>query len=783
MYPKVTPAEHSSGPHVPPLDSYDSESFGPLFAVSDEGSAGAAVVDAAYRSAKARAFGIDPAVLGVALDGERMTSAGEVPIGPDEYEALREASAGRIFSTTNVGVRTNARHVQLLPEFPVTEDSATDPTWVAKICKAFEPFVRTPDGRPRPLTVRLWLKPDVSIDALGRAIAAIEHARTDGKLGPREIHRLAPLLAFNTRIRTAEQVGEISRLIAASATWELNEVAIDGALRGAARHRLGIQSLLNVLSVEHARQLLHEANAKKIRFCYRYALDVDSAARTIWTGLFAARAHGFSGGKYGLVPMTLEEQAVAIEVITHWCRGWTAIPAFYVDTPLVTAGEIYDVDRAAESARLWLKMARGAGARIVLFDCPDRFDPRKLLRADPSGPNDLGVLTMRDVDDLLAYARDLGVSILWSGGITGRQAFELAKRKVTGVFSTSSTAERIAVSASFERDPFMASENEPTEAGIRRIHAVVQAGFLVTSLAQGQPDLAASIGARAERLLGADAASAAAAFQALDADLEQGWRRLSAAIGSTTPLLAPRFRSTNAVPADAVRVFRGRRRSDLDYARFVDKLGSVFMPITVQMQRLYGLCAYLPAVLPPGSGPELPDEVALVFYNTQGAYHEAKRCVGGRAYSELHDLVFDMPKSPSGFPVLLGAAVDANTPHHLFSKSIDWQSGDTYLFAGKRLATIDPQAFIDEVGARARALQKAPGAIDGVIFAVTKDALIWWEHAPDLGSPAIDFTDIAATALGRVARPVQLPPKLTVPFRGLTLDPAGDFISAQFPTV
>ena len=39
-----------------PLAAYDSERFGPLFAVSDEGSAGETIVNAAYASAKAKAL-------------------------------------------------------------------------------------------------------------------------------------------------------------------------------------------------------------------------------------------------------------------------------------------------------------------------------------------------------------------------------------------------------------------------------------------------------------------------------------------------------------------------------------------------------------------------------------------------------------------------------------------------------------------------------------------------------------------------------------------------------
>src|SRR5262245_35363316 len=71
-----------------PLAEYDSDQYGPLFAVSDEGSAGPVILDAVLSSAKAAAGASSPFRLGVILDGERMTSAGEVPIGPPEYSAL-----------------------------------------------------------------------------------------------------------------------------------------------------------------------------------------------------------------------------------------------------------------------------------------------------------------------------------------------------------------------------------------------------------------------------------------------------------------------------------------------------------------------------------------------------------------------------------------------------------------------------------------------------------------------------------------------------------------------
>src|SRR4029453_15539491 len=91
------------------LAAYDSEHFGPLFAVSDEGSAGEMIVNAAYTSAKEKdLWPIAPVRLGMVRGGEGITSAGEVPIGPLEYEELSDAAAGRLLLTTNVGVRVNA---------------------------------------------------------------------------------------------------------------------------------------------------------------------------------------------------------------------------------------------------------------------------------------------------------------------------------------------------------------------------------------------------------------------------------------------------------------------------------------------------------------------------------------------------------------------------------------------------------------------------------------------------------------------------------------------------
>src|ERR1700751_771228 len=693
------------------LAEYDSDRYGPLFAVSDEGSAGPVVLDAALASAKAAAGASSRFRIGVILDGERMTSAGEVPIGPPEYAALSSAAAGKLLLTTNVATRIKVRLTGQLPEFPALEKSAE------AVIAAFEPFLDTPDRRPRPLTVRLQLDPGTDCTRLAALVGKLDEARKNGEIGPANTHQLSVLVCFKEEITTDAQLEQIEAIIATAADLGVPEVAIDGAQLSYARRRWGAQGLLNVVSIPASNRLLKFATARGVRLRPRYQIDVDSAARTIWTGLEAARVNGFDAGKYGLLPLTLEEQGQVIELITQWTSGWTAIPAFYVDTPLVTATEVVDVAKCEVAARRWLKVARGAGATTVLFDAPDRVNPRKLVQSSDSHN---GVLTPDQIGALRDYSELLGVKILWSGGITAAQAFALARRRVFGIFSTSSTATKIAVTAELERDPRLAAENERTGFGVRRMHAIIQGGFLSSRMAELHADLARELEVSTANLVasGGEAAESQAALETLNELLVRGWRQLMGTADHTKLKGVNRSRhAPQPVPADSVRVFRGCKKADTRRDMFVQRLGQVFMPLTIQMQRLYGLTAYLPAVLPESKESAIPDEGALVFYLTQECYHEAKRCVGGRAYSELHELAFDMSASRSDFPILLAAdEIAPNQPYHLFERSIDWQTGYSRLFVGTRKASAGSDAFVAGVAKIARQVQADPRSLDAVIF-------------------------------------------------------------------
>jgi hypothetical protein len=757
------------------LAEYDSDQYGPLFAVSDEGSAAPVILDAALSSAKAATGASSPFRLGVILDGERMTSAGEVPIGPPEYGTLSAAAAGRLLLTTNVGTRVNVRLTGQLPEFPALEKSAE------AVIAAFQPFLDTPDRRPRPLTVRLSLDPGADFTQLAALVGKLNEARKKGQIGPASTHHLSVLVSFKEEIATDAQLKQIEAITAAAADLGAREVAIDGAQLPYARQRWGAQGLLNVLSIPALNRLLKFATACGVRLTPRYQVDVDSAARTIWTGLEAARVNGFDAGKYGLLPLMLEEQGQVIEVITRWTTGWTAIPAFYVDTPLVTATEVFDVAQCEVAARRWLKVARGAGATTVLFDAPDRVNPRKLVQASDS-PD--GVLTPDQIENLSEYGQVLGVKILWSGGITAPQAFDLARRRVFGIFSTSSTAAKMAVSAQFERDPRLAAENEPTEFGVRRMHAIIQGGFLSSRMRESHAGLARELETSTRNVVASVGEAAKSTLTALNELLVRGWGQLLGVADNTRAEATNRGRYVpQPVPADSVRVFRGRKKGDTRRDAFVQRLEQVFMPITVQMERLYGLTAYLPAVLPELRESAIPDEVALVFYRTQECYHEAKRSIGGRAYSELHEIAFDMSASHSGFPQLLASdKITPDQPYHLFDRSIDWQTGYSRLLVATRKAGAVSDAFLAGVAKVARQVQADPKLLDAAIFSATSDWVVWWDHSSvGAAGPVLSLNDVADLVYASAARCLRVPPSLLEPYAGLSLNVQGDFLNLQFP--
>lgn len=186
------------------------------------------------------------------------------------------------------------------------------------------------------------------------------------------------------------------------------------------------------------------------------------------------------------------------------------------------------------------------------------------------------------------------------------------------------------------------------------------------------------------------------------------------------------------VPCDAIRVFIGFKRPELDRAQFFKGVGQTFMPGTPYMLQPLGLAAYLPGVLG-DPAPGLPDEFALICYPSAAVWDEnMHNTLRGRVYNQTHGGVY-APTSGAAFPVILSSiAPGAKGPFHLFDTAVDWQSGVTRVAVVARdPAQADGTAFrtaLQGLFSRQAAALLADG-FDQIIVTATDDFAICWFHA------------------------------------------------------
>ncbi|MFV1990894.1 MAG: hypothetical protein ACC652_09170, partial [Acidimicrobiales bacterium] len=356
---------------------------------------------------------------------------------------------------------------------------------LAKLANVFRPFLHSPDGTSRPIVDFIHFPPYTKRTRKVAVITALQAAVARGGICDPAHHSIG----------LYQHTGEAARgaTFAVDLATELgiSEVVLEGEARRDAQDRIALPGLLTYFKPSRVNNLLRYAAANGVRLSPRNVVDTPTVARNVWNGLNTARSMGVNLGKYGLLPLTLEEQETVMQHIQSWYPFWAAAPAFYVDQPAVDVTKVYLEGEIVHAAKKWLEMAARTGIEVVLFDSPDRTPApvgssqllwqedrgRRLLKRTTSDP--VGLLTFAQLDDLLAEGQRLGVKILWAGGINAVQAYQLAKRGVFGIYTTSSTARLIAVQTA-DADRVMAAQPQPTKEGVFGIKLLLEAGFLVT---------------------------------------------------------------------------------------------------------------------------------------------------------------------------------------------------------------------------------------------------------------------------------------------------------------
>jgi hypothetical protein len=465
------------------LRDYDHVRYGAFLGVSEDGVTADEVCRAARMAPKGRALGADasPLTLGVSLDAERLGGVGEVVVGLDEYSKIWCECAGRSLITTNIGSRANVRYYLPAPIVTIPDGPHDAALSSAKelIAGAFRKFLKTPDGKPRPLVVFVGFasnRPAHERQALLKALVEYVAAGTIAAKGMHKLGLHAPIRAGQHGRDDALGAIELARDVG------IGEVAIDGVVRPEADRAISLPGLTTYIAPNLVGEILQAARQKQIVVRPLNQVDPDTVARSIWSALNTARGMGLHLGKYGLFPLTLEEMKKVVGKVQPWFPDWSAAPVYYVDQGLVTPTEVYyDHDRATGVAK-WLEAMAEHGVKVVLIDTVDKAQGWKILR---TGNDKKGLLTLEEIAGLDSLGTKLGIKVLWAGSITGRQAYEFGKLGVFGIYVTTAASNKVAVSGTYVCDPGLAEEKQPSFAGVSAVKTLLEAGYLSKRVTNG----------------------------------------------------------------------------------------------------------------------------------------------------------------------------------------------------------------------------------------------------------------------------------------------------------
>lgn len=247
--------------------------------------------------------------------------------------------------------------------------------------------------------------------------------------------------------------------------------------------------------------------------------------------------------------------------------------------------------------------------------------------------------------------------------------------------------------------------------------------------------------------------------------------------------------STQSTPTDpkAVRVWRGYRQSNLKTEKFHERLGTVFIPAAVKQQIDAGLKSYIPTVLAgiPDKPDSVPDETAILFWKSQETFTNSSNMLAMRIYRLLHEPVFNIPPSKTGFPMLFNDSLTVDQPVYLFDKPADWMHGMVKHLVAARPSKTEPEVFQATIS-KVLANIKEQIALEGAIACVGEDYLVYWELG--LGAPRTGELPSGIPLLNEVLKewhrtftpaPTELPFGLWDEWKGMNVK-AGASFNMQF---
>ncbi len=149
---------------------------------------------------------------------------------------------------------------------------------------------------------------------------------------------------------------------------------------------------------------------------------------------------------------------------------------------------------------------------------------------------------------------------------------------------------------------------------------------------------------------------------------------------------------TTAEAATFNRLWIGAKKKDVPLTKFMNDLNQIFFGKTIDVGMKKGLLAYQPYITKLTH--QLPDEVALVTYESEEKYKAIRSTPEGEAYSAMHWDYFDKEVSKSTVTIPFSNAVAVEIAYEIWPNFKDWQKGDTYLTFYKRPEQLSSMTLI-----------------------------------------------------------------------------------------
>lgn len=155
------------------------------------------------------------------------------------------------------------------------------------------------------------------------------------------------------------------------------------------------------------------------------------------------------------------------------------------------------------------------------------------------------------------------------------------------------------------------------------------------------------------------------------------------------------------------RMWQGYSLEKFTPAEFVKTLSEKFVPETASITPRFGMQNYIVALPPASYSHDFPHEIALLQYTSEEDYLKTFTEEAGRNYAESHWDVFVRKGSKS----LVARPFSSSRPEYfpvgftydVIEKPVDWQSGFTIFYLGKRLSQVPPKEFMEKMHAHVAA--------------------------------------------------------------------------------